>query len=174
MLPDSEELCCALWGRDGKLDLVLLHGELGVEGALMVHAGVHLNSGGNKLGDLDSHLSRKLNSNRGHEHQFILRTEQVSSNKAGRYEVIHTTITAISNNKCTFTTIVLNYYYEWHLTGCKSLKEQQLKRISVGVFTMVREMRRPPFAPGVKVPDRAKDRGMPDEVGKMNLLSMKM
>lgn len=35
-------------------------------------------------------------------------------------------------------------------------------------------IRRPPFAPGVKVPDIANVRGKPDAVGIMNLLSMKM
>lgn len=35
-------------------------------------------------------------------------------------------------------------------------------------------MSRPPFAPRVKVPDRANVRGNPDAVGMVNLLSMKM
>lgn len=35
-------------------------------------------------------------------------------------------------------------------------------------------MLKPPFAPGVKVPDRANVRGNPDAVGMTNLLSMKM
>lgn len=61
-LPDTEEPCGALWGREGKLDLVLFHGDLGIECALMVHVGVHLNSGHNKFGDINSHLSHKLNS----------------------------------------------------------------------------------------------------------------
>lgn len=72
MLPDTQELCGVLWGRDGELDLVLLHGDLGIKCALMVHVGVHLNSGRNKFRDMDSHLSHKLNSNRGPEQQFLL------------------------------------------------------------------------------------------------------
>lgn len=72
VIPDSEELCGALWGRDGKLDLILLHTDLGIEGALVVHVGVHLNSGHNEFRDMDSHLSHKLNSNRGHEQKLLL------------------------------------------------------------------------------------------------------
>lgn len=78
MLPDAEELCGVLWGRDGKLDLALLHADLCIECALMVHVGVHLNSGLNKFRDLDSHLSHKLNSNRGPEQQLILRIKHGS------------------------------------------------------------------------------------------------
>lgn len=74
-LPDAEELCGALWGGDGQLDLVLFHGDLGIERALMVHVGVHLNSGYNEFRDMDSHLSHKLNSNRGCEQQLILCTK---------------------------------------------------------------------------------------------------
>lgn len=47
-------------------------------------------------------------------------------------------------------------------------------RMSDDVFTMLGERRRPPFAPGAKVPDIAKVSGNPEEVGKVNLLSMKM
>lgn len=64
LLPDAQELGGAVWGGDGKLDLVLLHGDLGIQCALMVHVGVQLNSGHNKARDMDSHLSHKLNSNR--------------------------------------------------------------------------------------------------------------
>ena len=47
-------------------------------------------------------------------------------------------------------------------------------RIKDEKFTMFGAMRRPPFAPGVKVPDIANVKGKPDAVGKMNLLSMNM
>lgn len=72
LLPDANKLCVLLWGRDGKLDLVLHKGDPGVELAFMVHAGVHLNSGHNELRDMDSHLCHKLNSTRGHEQKFVL------------------------------------------------------------------------------------------------------
>ncbi|KAG7239698.1 hypothetical protein INR49_028634 [Caranx melampygus] len=72
-----KELCGALWSWDGKLDLVLLHGDLGIECTLMVHAGVHLNGGHDKLWDMDSHLSHELNSNRGHELQLLLGGDDV-------------------------------------------------------------------------------------------------
>ena len=71
-VPESEELCGALWGGDGKLDLALLHADLSVERALMVHVSLHLNSGHNKFRDMDSHLSHELNSNGGHEQQLLL------------------------------------------------------------------------------------------------------
>lgn len=71
-VPDAEEPCGALWGGDGKLNLVDLRGDLGIERALMVHVGVHLNSGLDKFRDMDSHLGHKLNSNRGPEQQLLL------------------------------------------------------------------------------------------------------
>lgn len=40
--------------------------------------------------------------------------------------------------------------------------------------TIFGDRRRPPFAPGVKVPDRENVKGKPDAVGIMNRLSMKM
>ena len=65
LLPDAQEPCGALWGGDGQLDLVLLHGDLGVECALVVNVGVHLNSGLNEFRDIDAHLCHKLSSDRG-------------------------------------------------------------------------------------------------------------
>lgn len=75
MSPDSEEFCGALWSRDGELDLVLLHGDLGTEGTLVEQVGLHFNGRDNKLGHLDPHLSHELNSNRGTEDQLILRVK---------------------------------------------------------------------------------------------------
>lgn len=62
LLPDTQEVCGALGGRDRQLDLVLLHYDLGIECALMVHVGVHLNRGHNKFRGINSHLSHKLDS----------------------------------------------------------------------------------------------------------------
>lgn len=62
LIPDAEEPSGALWGGDGKLNLAALHGDLSIECALMVHAGVHLNRGFNKLRDMDSHPCHKFNS----------------------------------------------------------------------------------------------------------------
>ena len=76
LLPDAQNPCGALWGGDGKLDLALLHGNLGIECAFMVNVGVHLNSGHNEFRDMDSHLSHKLNSNRGLEQQLLLLNKQ--------------------------------------------------------------------------------------------------
>lgn len=42
------------------------------------------------------------------------------------------------------------------------------------LHTILGDRRRPPFAPGVKVPDSANVKGKPAAVGIMNLLSMKM
>lgn len=71
-VPDSEELGGALRSRDTQLDLVLLHGDLGVDGAFVVHVGVHLHNGAGKLRDVYSHLGHKLHSHRGHEGHFLL------------------------------------------------------------------------------------------------------
>lgn len=74
-VPDAEDPCFPLWGRDGKLHLAVIHGDLGLECALMVQASVHLNSGGNKFRDVDPHLSNKLDSYRRHEGQLLLQTQ---------------------------------------------------------------------------------------------------
>lgn len=71
-LPHAEDPCAALWSWDGKLDLVVLHGDLGLECTLMVHAGVHLNGGLDKFGDIYSHFGDKFNSDGGLEHQLVL------------------------------------------------------------------------------------------------------
>lgn len=71
-LPHAEDPCVALWCWDGKLDLVVLHGDLGLECTLMVHAGVHLNGGLDKFGDIYSHFGDKFNSDGGLEHQLVL------------------------------------------------------------------------------------------------------
>lgn len=62
VLPDSQELCGVPWSRNGKLDLALLHDDLGIESTLMVHVGLHLNSRNNKFWHMDSHLSHELHS----------------------------------------------------------------------------------------------------------------
>lgn len=74
-VPDAEDSCSCLWGRDGKFHLAVIHGDLGIECTLMVHAGVHLNSGRNKFRDMDPHLSNKLDSYRRHEGQLLLQTQ---------------------------------------------------------------------------------------------------
>lgn len=71
-MPDSGELGGAPRSGNSQLDLVLLHGDLGVDSAFVVHVGVHLHNGAGKLGDVDSHLGHKLHSHRGHEGHFLL------------------------------------------------------------------------------------------------------
>lgn len=74
-VPDAKDPCFSLWGRDGKLHLAVVHGDLGIECTLVVHASVHLNSGRNKFRDVDPHLSYKLDSYRRHEGQLLLQTQ---------------------------------------------------------------------------------------------------
>lgn len=71
-IPDSEQLGWALRGRDGQFNLVVGHGDLGIELALMEHSSVHLKPGIHKFGDVDSHLCHKLQTHRGHEEQLLL------------------------------------------------------------------------------------------------------
>lgn len=71
-VPHAEEPGGALWCRDGKLDLVVLHGDLCIECTFMEHAGVHLNGGLNKFRDIYSHFCYKFYSNGGLEHQLVL------------------------------------------------------------------------------------------------------
>lgn len=74
-VPDAEDPGFSLWGGDGKLQLTVVHGDLGIECTLVVHAGVHLNSGHNKFRYADPHLSDKLDSYGRHEGQLLLQTQ---------------------------------------------------------------------------------------------------
>lgn len=71
-MPDSGELGGAPRSGNSQLDLVLLHGDLGIGGALVVHVSVNLHSGDDELWDVDSHLGDELHSHRGHEGHFLL------------------------------------------------------------------------------------------------------
>lgn len=75
-VPHAEDPNGALWSWEGKLDLIVLHCDPGVERTFMVHTGVHLNPGLNKFWDIYSHLSDKFDSDGGLEHQLILQKKR--------------------------------------------------------------------------------------------------
>lgn len=71
LLPDAEELGGALWGRDGELDLVVVHCDPGIQSALVVYVSVHRNISVDKLRNMNSHFGHKLDTHRGPEGHFL-------------------------------------------------------------------------------------------------------
>ena len=61
-IPEAKKSVC-LQGRDRQLELVIGHGDLGVEGRLMVHVCVHLEPGHNKIWKMHSHLGNEFQAN---------------------------------------------------------------------------------------------------------------
>lgn len=65
--PDAEELDVSLWCRDGELDFIVTHGDLGTQSTFMVHACVCFNCSYHKLWDINAHLGNKLHPHGWHE-----------------------------------------------------------------------------------------------------------
>lgn len=67
-----DEFCGSRWSRDGQLDLVVGHRDLGTEALFVENVGVHLQSRVGIFRDVGAKLSYKLNASRGHEGNFTL------------------------------------------------------------------------------------------------------
>ena len=73
-VPEAKSSVC-LWGRDRQLELVVVHGDLGVEGGLMVQVCVHLQACHKKVWKVHSHLGNEFQANRRHERQLPLQED---------------------------------------------------------------------------------------------------
>lgn len=71
-LRDFEEFGWAVWSRNGQLDAVVSHGDLGTESAFMENVGVHLQARVDVFRDVGTDLSQKLHPSGGHEADFTL------------------------------------------------------------------------------------------------------
>lgn len=72
VLPDFQEPSVTLRCWDSKFDLIVAHGNLGIEGTLMVDVSVHGNTGDDELRNVDTYVCRKFHSNGRHERYFLL------------------------------------------------------------------------------------------------------
>ena len=88
---EADKLGRALRGRDGQLYVAQGHRDLGFQATLVVNVGVHLQTRLNKVRQVGSNLSHKLDTSRWHECHLTLWMEgNIKENGMSNYQIIYT------------------------------------------------------------------------------------